>query len=104
MSQRGPGMARPGRYSLLHERRRSKQKGMEDWTMNIEQEAQKLENLSVNHHGDAALKELQSLSKEERLEVIKKMQKDARDEGGKVYIDKDQLVFDSPYAQMHKNY
>ncbi len=72
--------------------------------MDIQQEANKLEQQSVNNHGEEALKELQSLSKDDRLAVIKQMQQDAKQEGGKVYIDNGQLVFDSPFKSAHKKY
>lgn len=68
------------------------------------EEAAKIEQKACNHEGEAALKELQSLSMQDRLEVIKQLQNDAKQEGGKVYIENGQLVFDSPLAQSHKVY
>lgn len=66
---------------------------------NAQQEAQQLEGLCAAGHGDRALDELQSMSRQEQQAVIRQMKQDANQEGGKVYVDaqKDQLVFDSPF-------
>lgn len=70
--------------------------------MNRIEEASTLEQMAQNHEGKAALERLQGLPQEERLQVIKQLQNDAKQEGGKVYIDNGQLIFESPFP--HKEY
>ncbi len=65
---------------------------------NIEQEAHRFESASQHHEGKAALDQLQRMPLSERMDIIKQMERDARDVKGSLCIDKGALVFSSPFS------